>query len=200
MSLFPITRQTNLLPLKGEVYYYSSIFEKSETANVYQYLLNAIPWENDEVVIFGKRIITKRKVAWFAEDGIPYTYSNSTKVGLVFNKELLNLKAKVEEITGEFYNACLLNLYHNGDEGMGWHSDDEKSIVPESSIASLSFGTDRKFSLKHKITHQTVSLILENGSLLEMKGLTQKNWKHSLPKSKKTTQARINLTFRKMIT
>ncbi|MBC7655388.1 MAG: alpha-ketoglutarate-dependent dioxygenase AlkB [Oligoflexus sp.] len=200
MSLYPIAPQQNLLPLDGEVYYYAVIYDGLELKKFYSYLLNEIPWENDEVLIFGKRIVTKRKVAWFAKYGISYTYSNSTKSGLTFTKELLSLKTKVEKITGERYNACLLNLYHNGEEGMGWHSDDEKSIVSESSIASLSFGIGRKFSLKHKVTEQTVSLNLENGSLLEMKGLTQKFWKHSLPKSKKATQARINLTFRKMIT
>jgi alkylated DNA repair dioxygenase AlkB len=200
MSLFPIPRHQNLLPMDGEVYYQTSIFKKSVIVEYYDYFLNVIPWENEEVLIFGKRIITKRKVAWFAEDGISYTYSNSTKNGFTFTRELLSLKSRIQEITGENYNACLLNLYHNGEEGMGWHSDDEKSIVPESSIASLSFGIDRKFSLKHKTSNQTVSLILENGSLLEMKGLTQKHWKHSLPKTKKATQPRINLTFRKMIT
>lgn len=200
MSLFPLPLQQNLLPLDGEVHYYAVIYDGLELKKFYSYLLIEIPWENDEVLIFGKRMVTKRKVAWFAEDGISYTYSNNTKSGLNFTKELLSLKTKVEEITGERYNACLLNLYHNGEEGMGWHSDDEKSIVSESSIASLSFGIDRKFSLKHKVTNQTVSLNLENGSLLEMKGLTQKYWKHSLPKSKKINKPRINLTFRKMIT
>jgi alkylated DNA repair dioxygenase AlkB len=202
MSLFPIPQQQNLLPFDGEVYYHSSIFKKLDLLACYNHLFDIIPWENDEVLIFGKKIITKRKVAWFAEDGISYTYSNSTKTGLKFTKELLSLKKTVEEITGEDYNACLLNLYHSGEEGMGWHSDDEKSIVSESSIASLSFGIERKFILRHKASNQTVSLILENGSLLEMKGLTQKFWKHSLPKTKKvtSTSARINLTFRKMIT
>ncbi|MBU0695779.1 MAG: alpha-ketoglutarate-dependent dioxygenase AlkB, partial [Bacteroidetes bacterium] len=96
-------------------------------------------------------------------------------------------------------HLCLLNLYHNGEEGMGWHSDDEKSIVPNSSIASLSFGAGRKFSLKHKENKQNIALILEGGSLLEMKGETQKYWQHYLPKSKKILKPRINLTFRKMM-
>jgi len=117
---------------------------------------------------------------------------------LAFTKELLSLKIKVEEITNEKYNACLLNLYHDGEEGMGWHSDNESTIVSESSIASVSFGAERKFSLKHKESKETISLILENGSLLEMKGLTQRFWQHSLPKSKKVSKPRVNLTFRKM--
>ncbi|MBU1373151.1 MAG: alpha-ketoglutarate-dependent dioxygenase AlkB [Bacteroidetes bacterium] len=189
----------NFLPFDGVVYYHPRVFDENEISKFHNYLLTEIPWESDEVFIFGKRIITKRKVAWFAEDGISYTYSKSTKVGLAFTNELLNLKTKVEEITNENYNACLLNLYHNGEEGMGWHSDDEKSIVPNSSIASLSFGAGRKFSLKHKENKQNIALILEGGSLLEMKGETQKYWQHYLPKSKKILKPRINLTFRKMM-
>ena len=105
----------------------------------------------------------------------------------------------MESLTKSKYNACLLNLYHNGDESMGWHSDDEKEIIAESSIASLSLGAERKFSFKHKATKETISVLLENGSLLEMKGAIQKNWWHALPKSKKVIAPRINLTFRQMI-
>jgi alkylated DNA repair dioxygenase AlkB len=95
------------------------------------------------------------------------------------------------------FNSCLLNLYHNGNEGMRWHSDDEESLGKNNNtIASLSFGAERKFSFKHKQTKQTVSIVLEDGSLLIMKDATQSNWLHSLPKSKNITQPRINLTFR----
>ena len=93
-----------------------------------------------------------------------------------------------------------MNLYHDRNEGMGCHSDDEKSIEDNSSIASVSFGATRKFSFKHKQSKKIISIALEHGSLLLMKDATQKNWLHSLPKSKKITQPRINLTFRRMIT
>jgi alkylated DNA repair dioxygenase AlkB len=106
------------------------------------------------------------------------------------------LRRKVEEHVGIKFNSCLLNLYHNGNEGMGWHSDDEESLGTNNTIASLSFGAERKFSFKHKQTKQTVSLVLEHGSLLIMKDATQRNWLHSLPKSKDIIQSRINLTFR----
>jgi alkylated DNA repair dioxygenase AlkB len=115
-------------------------------------------------------------------------------------KELLDLKQIVEKITEtKKFNSCLANLYHNRNEGIGWHSDDEKSIEKNSSIASLSFGAERKFSFKHKQTKLTISLVLEHGSLLIMKDATQTNWLHSLPKSEKITELRINLTFRRMI-
>lgn len=188
-----------MLSNDGTVNYYGAIFSRDIAINYFDQLLNNIAWENDEVIIFGKHIITKRKVAWYADFGLEYAYSNTKKKGLAFTDELLAIKKLVEEITGEHFNSCLLNLYHDGDEGMGWHSDDEKSIVKNSAIASVSFGALRKFSLKHKQTNQTVSLPLENGSLLLMKDETQTHWRHSLPKSKRVKEPRINLTFRKMV-
>jgi alkylated DNA repair dioxygenase AlkB len=125
-----------------------------------------------------------------------YTYSNTIKRALAQTKELLELKQIVEELAATKFNSCLLNLYHNGNEGMGWHSDDEKPLGKNNTIASLSFGAERKFSFKHKQTKQIASLVLEHGSLIIMKDNTQSNWLHSLPISKNITQPRINLTFR----
>ncbi|MFL6458431.1 MAG: alpha-ketoglutarate-dependent dioxygenase AlkB family protein [Nitrososphaeraceae archaeon] len=157
-----------------------------------------IHWEKDQVIIFGKNITTKRKVAWYGDSEYLYTYSSTTKRALAWKKDFFELKQIVEKYAETKFNSCLLNLYHNGNEGMGWHSDDEKPLGKNNTIASLSFGAERKFSYKHKQTKQTVSLVLEHGSLLVMKGATQRNWLHSLPKSKNTTQPRINLTFRTM--
>ncbi len=161
--------------------------------------MDTIQWKNDEAVIFGKHIITKRKAAWYGDEGYLYTYSNTTKQALAWTPELLELKQMVEAITSATFNSCLLNLYHNGDEGMAWHSDDESSLGKNTTIASLSFGAERKFSLKHKKGKQTVSVILESGSLLVMKDATQTNWLHSLPKSKRVIIPRINLTFRTIV-
>jgi len=143
--------------------------------------------------------VAKRKVAWYGDSDYLYTYSNTTKQALTWTKELSDLKQRVEEVTGTKFNSCLLNLYHNGDEGIAWHSDDEKPLGENSIIASLSFGAERKFSFKHKHTKQTISVVLEHGSLLIMKDATQTNWLHSLPKSKKITRPRINLTFRTIV-
>ena len=151
------------------------------------------------VFIFGKHIVVKRKVAWYGDSDYLYTYSNTTKQALAWTKELLDLKQIVEKLTETKFNSCLLNLYHGGNEGIGWHSDDEESLEPNSTIASLSLGAERKFSFKHKQTKQTISLLLEHGSLLIMRDATQTNWLHSLPKSKTIAGPRINLTFRKMI-
>jgi len=138
-------------------------------------------------------------VAWYGDAGFSYTYSNTTKQALPWTKELLELKGIVEKLSGSSFNSCLLNLYHNGEEGMTWHSDDEKCLGKNTVIASLSLGAARKFALKHKQDKQTVTIMLESGSLLVMKGVTQSNWLHSLPKTQKVTKPRVNLTFRKMI-
>jgi alkylated DNA repair dioxygenase AlkB len=199
MELPDITTTTNLLPADGEVNYYGKIMATDEANTYLDILLDTIEWKNDEAVIFGRHIITKRKVAWYGNEGYNYTYSNTTKYALTWTKELLELKALVEAITGEQYNSCLLNLYHNGDEGMAWHSDDEKSLGKNTTIASLSFGAERKFALKHRVSKEPVSVMLANGSLLVMKGATQSNWLHSLPKSKKIVTPRVNLTFRTMV-
>lgn len=199
MDLFNTSEVINILPYEGIADYYGKVMDQKLAGHYLDCLLNTIPWKNDEAVIFGKRIITKRKVAWYGDASYFYTYSNTTRQALPWTKELLELKDITEKITGEKFNSCLLNLYHNGDEGMAWHSDDEKSLGKDTAIASLSFGAGRKFSFKHKITKETVSLLLESGSLLLMKGATQTHWLHSLPKSKKIEQPRINLTFRTMI-
>jgi len=189
----------NLLPYDGVVNYYGKIIPTNKADHYLAALLNTIKWKNDEAVIFGRHIITKRKVAWYGNEGYSYTYSNTTKEALPWTKELLELKALVEEFCGDKFNSCLLNLYHDGNEGMAWHSDDEKSLGKDTSIASLSFGAERKFALKHRVSKEPVGLLLEHGSLLVMKGTTQTNWLHSLPKTTRIKTPRVNLTFRTMI-
>ena len=199
MKLFDDNIIKNLLPYDGEVNYYGKILKQKEAQEYFDSMLNTIQWKHDEAIIFGKLIITKRKVAWYGEDGFSYTYSNITRHALPWTKELLELKKLTEQLTGATYNSCLLNLYHNGDEGVSWHSDDEVTLGKHSAIGSFSFGAERKFSFKHKQTKETVSILLESGSLLVMKGSTQTNWLHSLPKSKKVNKPRVNLTFRTIV-
>ena len=190
----------NILPIDGTVQYHENVMQPLLTKHYYDELLKNIEWTNDEVIIFGKKIITKRKVAWYADDGISYTYSGINKAGLPWNAQLMELKKIAENISNHTINACLLNLYHDGNEGMGWHSDNEKTIVQNSAIATLSFGATRKFAFKHKISKLTTSILLSNGSALIMEGETQTNWLHAITKSTKVTSPRISLTFRKMVT
>ena len=192
-------QELQIINFEGEAIYYGPIFSHEQKVTFFDDLVKGIEWKNEEIIIFGKEIISKRKVAFYGEEGIEYTYSNKTKKGLVWTEHLLKIKSIVEGYTQVNYNGCLLNLYHDGNEGMGWHSDDEKEILPNSSIASVSLGIERKFSFKNKSSKETVSVQLENGSLLEMKGAIQKHWLHALPKSKKITNPRINLTFRQFL-
>ena len=198
MDLFSTSENENLLPFDGEVTYASSFLGTEKAVELFTHLLDEIEWQPDEVRMFGKTIITKRKVAWYGDKQYEYIYSNTRKVALAWTAHLLEIKQAVEAETGILFNSCLLNLYHDGTEGMGWHSDDEKPLGTHPVIASVSLGATRKFAFKHKLTKQSVSLILENGSLLLMQGKTQEAWLHALPKMARVKGMRINLTFRKI--
>jgi alkylated DNA repair dioxygenase AlkB len=199
LELFDKKTLVNILLVEGKAISYGKIFTDKEAQHYLDKLLMNIEWRHDEVTIFGKKIITKRKVAWYGKNNIEYTYSHLTRRAFPWTKELRELKLMADKFCKSNFNSCLLNLYNNGEEGMGWHSDDEKSIEKNSPIASFSFGAERKFLFKHIQTKQTLSLLLENGSFLEMKGPIQQYWQHSLPKAKKILTPRINLTFRMML-
>jgi alkylated DNA repair dioxygenase AlkB len=187
-----IEQPDNLLPKQGSAKYYGVLIPLASADDYFNRLFTSIEWKNDEALIFGKRIITKRKVAWYASQPFEYTYSNTTKRALPWTNELLELKALVEEKTGESFNSCLMNLYHDGSDG-------EKDLKENGAIGSLSFGAERKFSLRHKASKEKVSLVLEHGSLLVMQGATQTYWQHCLPTTKKVTEPRVNLTFRTIV-
>ncbi len=198
MELFdiPVDETINLLPRDGVVNYYGRIFDNPASDRFFSLLLHHIEWRNDEAVIFGRKIITSRKVAWYGSRPFEYTYSNITKTALPWTETLLELKSRVEQRTGETFNSCLLNLYHHGGEGMAWHSDGEADLRKDGAIASLSFGAERKFAFKHKLTGAKVELVLAHGSLLVMKGTTQTYWLHRLPVTRRVHTPRVNLTFR----
>lgn len=199
VDLFGGCSTINLLPYDGEVLYLGKVLNKERSDFYFNNLFSKIEWKNDEGIVFGKHIITQRKVAWYGDAGFSYTYSNITKQAIPWTEELLQLKTIAEEKSRFNYNSCLMNLYHDGSEGVSWHSDDEKTLMKNGTIASFSFGAERKFSFKHKKTKDTHSVILEHGGLLLMKGSTQINWLHSLPKSTKIISPRISLTFRRMV-
>ncbi len=201
MNLFDpiIDKQKNWLPYDGTVNYFGKLLSREKADGYLSRLLETIEWRNDEAVIFGRKIITKRKVAWYGEKPFEYTYSNTTKYALPWTAELLELKTLIENETGESFNSCLLNLYHNGDEGMAWHSDGETDLKKDGAIGSLSFGAERQFAFRHKRSKEKVALFLEHGSLLVMKDTTQTYWLHRLPPSKKITAPRVNLTFRTIV-
>ncbi len=193
------TTIVNLLPFDGAADYYGKVMPVAEAGYYLDRLLSNIGWRHDEAVIFGRHLITKRKVAWYGDDNYAYTYSGRTRQALIWTPELRELRTRVEALTGKKFNSCLLNLYHTGDEGMAWHSDDERTLEKDGAIASLSLGAERKFCFRHNKSRQVISVQLEPGSLLVMRGATQDHWQHALPKTKKVDSPRINLTFRTMI-
>ncbi len=186
----------NLLPKDGSATYFPGIFNPERCAALFDALNKTIDWREDQLVMFGRLITTKRKVAWIGDAGCSYTYSGVQKFPQAWTTELLEIKHQVETLANVRFNSCLLNLYHDGNEGMGWHSDDEKELDPLAPIASVSFGGVRKFAFKHRQDKTNISLFLENGSVLLMQSPTQEFWQHSLTKTKRTVGPRINLTFR----
>ena len=198
MDLFT-NEKTNLLPLGGTVNYYGRILPVARANQLLKSLLDQIEWKNDEAFIFGRRIITKRKVAWYGDRNFEYTYSNTVKHALPWTPILLELKGIAENHSGETFNSCLLNLYHDGNEGMAWHRDAETDLKENGAIASMSFGAERRFLFKHKDTKETIAIVLEHGSLLVMKDATQTNWLHRLPPAKSIKTPRVNLTFRTIV-
>ena len=189
----------NIIPKDGKAFYFGKIMSDADAEKYFEQLLNYIPWQNDVVMMFGKKIITKRKTAWFGDKPFNYTYSKITRKALSWTDMLMKLKQITEEVSKENFNSCLLNLYHNGSESMSWHSDDEKELKENGAIASLSFGAERIFVFKHKRSGEKLETLLENGSLLVMKDNIQTHWKHRLPPSKKIMTPRINLTFRTIV-
>lgn len=186
----------NLLPYDGEVHYYGPIFTKKHSKDLFDDLFHQIDWKQDKLTIYGKEIMTKRKVAWYGDEAFEYTYSHQKKMAIPWTKELKKIKKKLKDITGFEFNSCLCNLYHEGSESMSWHADAEKELEPFAPIASISFGAARRFCFKHNETKEKTEVLLEDASLLVMQGETQLHWKHSLPKMLRVKEPRINLTFR----
>lgn len=173
-----------------------------EKANAYfQLLLHNIQWKQEEIVVFGKKHLEPRLSAWYANQGTHYAYSNKILQPKDWSAELIELKTKIEEILpGKSFNSVLLNLYRDGNDKMGWHSDNEKELGPNPCIASLSFGATRYFDLKHKKDKtKRYRFELSSGMLLVMSGSLQEYWLHQIPQQKNVKDSRINLTFRRVI-
>ena len=194
-----LSQGDNLLPKEGELRYSAAWLEALDADRCLDELLADQAWSSDRIRMFGKTIVTDRKVIWFGDEGLSYTYSGVKKQPLAWNPVVQGLKSLVEQEVGCGFNSCLANLYHHGGEGMGWHSDDEPELGPCPTIAVISLGATRKFKLKHKATGTVVDVMLEHGSLTVMSGQCQECWRHTLAKSARVAEPRISLTFRKIL-
>ena len=187
--------QINLLPCDGIVNDHGTVFA-AEADALLTWLLAEVPWQHDEIQLYGKRIVTARRVAWYGDEAFDYRYSGVNHRARLWAPPLRAMRDRVSARVGVSFNSCLLNRYDDGTQGMAWHSDDEAELGPETVIASVSFGATRKFAFRHRHTRQKVEMLLHHGQLIVMRGQTQTHWQHALMKSTRVTQPRVNLTFR----
>lgn len=182
----------------GELLLFEGWLSPAEAARCLSELTIEIPWEQKEIVIMGRRILQPRLVAWMGDREAVYTYSGVTNVPVAWTPRLAELRARVEEAAGVAFNSVLANLYRDEKDSMGMHADNEKELGPDPVIASLSLGAVRRFQLRHAKRKSVAGRDLElgGGTLLIMRGTTQRFWRHGVPKEKGARGARINLTFR----
>jgi alkylated DNA repair dioxygenase AlkB len=181
----------------ADVRWWPRVLALEEADCLYAALRAGIDWQQEEILIFGKRRRVPRLVAWHGDPAATYTYSGTTHTPQPWNDELLVVRERLQSLTGHRYNSALLNLYRDGRDGMGWHADDEPELGPAPAIASLSLGATRRFRLRHRRRHElTCALDLAHGDLLLMAGGTQRAWQHALAKTARPVGERINITFR----
>ena len=194
-SLFPeekiIFNLTN-----AEIEYYPDFFSLAKANDLFLKLQNEIPWQQDNITVYGKTHAQPRLTALFGNEGKPYGYSNIVMQPHHWSPLIVFIKEEVEKFCNENFTTVLLNNYRNGQDSNGWHADNEKELGRNPIIASISFGAERVFQFKHNTLELKQNIILQHGSLLIMKGTTQHFWKHQIPKIKKEIEPRINLTFR----
>lgn len=195
-SLFPAEPISLHLP-DADIVYVPSFFTSDVASELYHDLLREIPWQQDNIKVFGKEFAQPRLTALFGNDGKPYSYSNITMQPNPWNLLLQKIKFHVESVAEINFTTVLLNYYRDGQDSNGWHADNEKELGINPTIASVSLGSERLFQLKHNAEpSRRQNILLEHGSLLIMKGTTQHFWKHQIPKTNKPVGGRINLTFR----
>tara|TARA_R110002012_G_scaffold321191_4_gene548032 strand:+ start:19517 stop:20116 length:600 start_codon:yes stop_codon:yes gene_type:complete len=194
-SLF--SDEINLNLPDSDIWYYPNFFGSIEANDYFNDLKKNTPWQQDTIKVFGKTYAQPRLTALYANNGKPYSYSNITMQPHEFSDTLAHIKNKIEIVAETNFTTCLLNLYRDGKDSNGWHADNEKELGINPVIASVSFGQERFFHLKHRVDKRLKhKILLAHGSLLIMKGETQHHWLHQIPKTAKPIQERINLTFR----
>mgnify|MGYP006141225607 FL=1 len=199
LDLFP--KEKIVLPLPDAVFeFYPNFFNKEEADLLYEKILAETPWQQDDITIFGKKIAQPRLTCLFGNEGKPYSYSGITMQPNPWNTTLIYIKDKIEQTAEKNFTTVLTNLYRNEKDSNGWHADNEKELGRNPIIASVSFGEERKFQLKHNTNPEAkITLNLNHGSLLLMKEGSQVYYKHQIPKATQPKKARINLTFRTIL-
>lgn len=199
LDLFP--KEKIILPLTDAVFeFYPNFFNQEEADLLFDKLMNETPWQQDDITIFGKKIAQPRLTCLFGNEGKPYSYSGLTMQPHTWNLTMMFIKEKVDKISEQNFTTVLANLYRNEKDSNGWHADNEKELGRNPIIASVSFGEERKFQLKHNtILEAKINLNLNHGSLLLMKEGSQIHYKHQIPKATQLKNARINLTFRTIL-
>ena len=200
-DLFAPKPTDNLLPYDGQVNDLGIVIDYPSP--LFYNLVTELPWQEDIVTLFGKTHITTRQIVWMGDSDIDYQYSGHTRQTIPWTETVFHVKHHIEQKLLDLgidanFNSCLLNYYPSGEDGMGYHADDERELGEQPIIASLSLGATRKFVFKHKKTQDKVELYLESGQLIVMHGETQSFWKHSITKTKKAATGRISLTFRQI--
>jgi alkylated DNA repair dioxygenase AlkB len=192
----PTTPQTRDLRDGGTLYYDAAFWSKADADALLAALRRDVPWKQEA----GRGRPFPRLTAWFADPGLTYTYSGVTHQATPWTPLLQEIRRRVEEASGASFNSLLANLYRDGRDSIGFHTDAEPELGLNPVVASVSLGAEREFVLKHKATRDAVKLRLAHGSLLVMGGTCQHHWLHGMPKTDETVGERINLTFRKILT
>lgn len=190
-------KQLKLQLPDSDITYFSNFLDYENASTCFELLKSSIPWRQDEIRVYGKIYPQPRLTALYGNNNRSYSYSGITMQPLPFSETILDLKIKLSEVTPVNFTSCLINLYRDGKDSNGWHSDDEKELGQNPVIASVSLGQERYFHLKHKyLKNLKHKILLEHGSLLLMRGQTQHYWLHQIAKTTKPIGERINLTFR----
>ncbi len=199
-SLFT-SHTSELIQLKdAELEYWAEFVAEDEASRLLHKLLQTVDWQTETIRIAGVERLVPRLTAWYGDENASYSYSGVLHHPIAWTDQLLKLKQRMEEVCRCNFNSALLNLYRDGRDSVAWHSDDEPELGVQPIIASLSFGAPRSFQLKHKKErHLRHKLTLTSGSLLVMRGDTQKYWSHQVPKEPAVSEPRINITFRKIV-
>ena len=188
-----------LLPFDGTATLFNDFLDTQFAMRAFNQIRNESEWEQPEITIFGNTVLEPRLSTWHNELGEGYKYSGVMRRAQPFSKMLSEIRERCAEITSTPFNSALVNFYRNGQDGVGWHSDNEACNGPEPTIASVSLGATRRFDLRHRKTGETIKIDLESGSLLVMAGKSQQYWVHQVAKTKRVHEPRINLTFRRVI-